>query len=101
MPEDVRDAFGFSLFQVQGGLNPLSAHIMRGFTGASVLEIKNDFDGDTYRCVYTVRFAEAVYILHAFMKKSARGIETSQNDIRLIKDRLKIAEAHYNAVYRP
>jgi len=99
MPEDVRDAIGFSLFQVQVGRKPLNASIMRGFSGASVLEIKDDFDGDTYRCIYTIRFPEAVYVLHAFMKKSTRGIETSKNDIHLVKARLKIAEAHYAAAH--
>jgi len=57
----------------------------------------DDFDGDTYRAVYTVRFASAVYVLHAFKKKSKQGIKTPQGDIELIKQRLKDAQADYAA----
>jgi phage-related protein len=56
----------------------------------------DNFDGDTYRAVYTVRFAEVVYVLHAFQKKSRKGIATPQGDIDLVKARLRDAEAHYN-----
>ena len=99
MPDDVQDAVGFSLYQVQLGGRPDNATVMQGFGGAGVLEIKDDFDGDTYRCVYTVRYAEAVYVLHAFQKKSTRGIKTSKNDIQLVRDRLVRAEEHYKATY--
>jgi len=68
---------------------------MKGFGGASVLEIVEDDDGNTYRAVYTVRFKGAVYVLHAFQKKSKHGIKTPQSDIDLIKSRLRQAEAHY------
>jgi phage-related protein len=60
-----------------------------------VLEIVDDEDGDTYRAVYTVRFAGVIYVLHAFQKKSRKGIETPKRDIEIIKARLKAAEAHY------
>jgi phage-related protein len=65
---------------------------LKGFAGAGVLEVVDDFDGDTYRAVYTVRFAGAVYVLHAFQKKSKRGIATSKADIDLVVQRLRRAE---------
>jgi phage-related protein len=68
---------------------------LRGFAGAGVLEIVDDHDGDTYRAVYTVRFAGAVYVLHAFQKKSKRGIATPKAELDLIKQRLKRAREDY------
>lgn len=99
LPEDVQDTLGQSLSSVQYGGRPANATPLKGFTGASVLEIKDNFDGDTYRCVYTVRFAEAVYVLHVFQKKSASGIKTSNHDITIVRDRLRWAEQHYKATY--
>jgi phage-related protein len=69
------------------------------FGGRGVLEIVDDFDGDTYRAVYTVKFAGVIYVLHAFQKKSKKGIATPQRDIDLIKARLKRAEEHYKENY--
>jgi phage-related protein len=74
-----------------------AAKALKGFGGRGVLEVVDDFDGDTYRAVYTVKFAGVVYVLHAFQKKSKRGIATPQRDIDLIKARLKRAEEHYRA----
>jgi phage-related protein len=68
---------------------------LRGFGGAGVLEIVDDFDGDTYRAVYTVRFAGAVYVLHAFKKKSRRGIATPKTELGLIERRFKRAKEDY------
>lgn len=68
----------------------------KGFSGASVLEIVDDFDGDTYRAAYTVRFARAVYVLHAFQKKSRRGIATPKAELDLIERRLKRAKEDYD-----
>lgn len=68
---------------------------LKGFRGASVLEIVDDFDGETYRAVYTVRFAGAVYVLHAFQKKSKRGIATPKGELDLIERRLKRAKEDY------
>ncbi len=65
---------------------------MKGFSGASVIEIVEDFEGDTYRAVYTVKFAEAIYVLHAFQKKSKSGIATPKHDLDLIEERLKRAK---------
>jgi phage-related protein len=91
-PEVVRHAVGFALFEAQlGGKHP-SASPLRGFGGAGVLEVVTDHHGDTFRSVYTVRFAEAVYVLHAFEKKAKRGIETPKREIAVIRSRLRMAE---------
>jgi len=68
---------------------------LRGFGGAGVLEVVADDDGDTYRAVYTVRFAEVVYVLHCFQKKSKSGIATPKHEIELVKSRLILAEDEY------
>ena len=88
-PDDVRWNVGGAIWQAQLGGKAPNAKPLRGFGGASVLEIVDDFDGDAYRVVYTVRFARAVYVLHAFQKKSKSGIETPKPDIDLIERRLK------------
>jgi phage-related protein len=67
--------------------------------GPGVLEVVSRFDHDTYRAFYTVRFAEAVYVLHAFQKKSKRGIATPQREIELVRRRLRAAEEHYQRTY--
>ena len=72
-PARVQDTFGFELFLVQTGQHPPSARSLKGL-GTGVVELVEDFDGDTFRAVYTVRFREAVYVLHAFKKKAKRGI---------------------------
>lgn len=95
-PPKVQDSFGFELFLAQTGQHPPSAKLLKGM-GSGVVELVDDFDGDTYRAVYTVRFASAVYVLHAFKKKSKQGIKTPQGDIELIKQRLKDAQADYAA----
>jgi len=96
-PEAVKDEMGFALYEAQCGLKPLVAKPLKGFGGANVLEIVSDYQTDTYRAVYTVRFNERVYVLHAFQKKSRKGIATSQSDIELIKRRLRQAEALHEA----
>jgi phage-related protein len=68
---------------------------VKGFGGAGVLEVVDDFDGDTYRAVYTVRFAGVVYVLHAFQKKSKRGIATPRQELALINQRLHRAREDY------
>lgn len=91
-PDDVRRVIGFAMYQVQEGKHPSIAKPLRGF-GGGVLELVDEFDGDTYRAVYTVRFQSAVYVLHAFQKKSTRGIKTPQPDLDLIRARLARAAA--------
>jgi phage-related protein len=94
-PKEVREEIGFSLYLAQRGEKALNAVPLTGFGNARVPEIIVDHMGDTYRSVYTVRFEEAVYVLHAFKKKSNRGCETPHRDMELIRSRLKKAEAHY------
>jgi len=81
-----------------GGKHP-AAKPLKGFGGASVLEIIEHFDGNTYRAVYTVQFAGVVYVLHAFQKKAKRKIATPKPEIDLIKARLKDARQHYKTHY--
>ena len=85
---------GFSLWQAQLGSKHHSAKPLKGFGGAGVLEVAEDFDGDTYRTVYTVRLADAIYVLHAFQKKSKRRIAMPKKEMDLIKERLKRARDH-------
>ncbi len=91
MPREVRRGFGVALYAVQAGLTPPIAKVLKGFGGAGVLELIEDDAGGTYRAVYTVSYASAVYVLHVFQKKSKRGKQTSQRDIDLIRERLKRA----------
>jgi phage-related protein len=94
-PEEVRRRVGGALWDAQRGLKAPYAKPLRGFGGAGVLEIVDDYDGDTYRAVYTVRFAGVVYVLHAFQKKSKRGRATPKAELDLIKQRLKRATEDY------
>jgi phage-related protein len=90
-PSRVQESMGFELFLAQTRQHPPSAKLQKGF-GSGTVELVEDHDGDTYRAVYTVRFSEAVYVLHSFKKKSKKGIKTPQSDIGLIKRRLRDAE---------
>lgn len=94
MPDDVIDVFGFALHLAQTGKKHEQAKPLKGFGGSAVLEVVEDFMGDAYRAVYTVKLAGAVYVLHCFQKKSRRGSETPKPDIDLIRERLKAAQAH-------
>jgi phage-related protein len=94
-PKDVKGRVGGALWEAQIGGKAPYAKPLKGFGGAGVLEVVDDFDGDTYRLVYTVRFAGIVYVLHAFQKKSKRGAATPKADIDLIRRRLKRAEEDY------
>ena len=94
MPGDVIDVFGFALHLAQMGKKHDQAKPLKGFGGASVLEVVEDHMGDTYRAVYTVKIAEKVYVLHCFQKKSTKGIETPKHEMDLIRERLKAAQAH-------
>jgi phage-related protein len=91
-PKPVIQDVGHALWLVQEGDMPPNAKPLRGFGGASILEIVDNYDGDTYRAVYTVRFEEAVYILHCFEKKSKSGVATPRRDVALVRGRLKLAE---------
>lgn len=97
-PEAVKDAMGIALSVAQfGGKHP-SAKPWKGL-GPGVLEIVEDYRTDTYRAVYTVRFSNAVYVLHAFQKKSPKGRKTAQTDVQLVAKRLRSAAEDYEARY--
>ena len=94
-PEEVVDAIGYALYEAQKGNKHPSAKLLHGFGGAGVLEIVENYDGDTYRAIYTVRLAGLVYVLNIFQKKSKSGIKTPKAEIDLVKARLKRAEEHH------
>ena len=94
-PAEVQDGMGYALRDAQFGGQRINAKVLKGFGGAGVLEVVEDFDRSTYRAVYTVQFEGAVYVLHAFIKKSKRGIATPQAAMELIRARLKAAREHY------
>ena len=99
-PGPVIDAMGYALGVAQlGGKHP-SAKPWKG-DGGGVFEVVEDFSGDTYRAVYTVRFAEVIYVLHAFQKKSTKGIATAATDVAMIKARLRLARDDYEARTKP
>lgn len=97
MPEDVKDVFGHAIDLAQAGGKHPDAKVMTGFGSAGVLEVVEDFRGDTYRAVYTVKLAGWIYVLHCFQKKSKSGIKTPREDIDLIKNRLNAAKLDFEA----
>lgn len=101
-PMEVKSVLGFGIYLAQMGEKHPDAKPLKGgseFKGAGVLEMVDDHNGDTYRGVYMVKFAGVIYVLHAFQKKSKKGIATPKADIDLIKTRLKAARAHYQENY--
>jgi len=100
LPDEIRGEFGHALHEAQRGAEPAAAKALKGFGGRGVLELIEDFDGNTYRAVYTVRFAGAIYVLRAFQKKSKAGIATPKSEIELIRTRLRAAEADYKERFR-
>ena len=97
MPEDLKDVFGHAIDLAQAGGKHQDAKVMIGFGSAGVLEVVEDDRGDTYRAVYTVKFAGWVYVLHCFQKKSKSGIKTPKEDMDLIHARLKAAKLDFEA----
>lgn len=93
LPTSVRKFFGHALDFAQHGEQHRAAKVLKGFGGAGVLEVVEDDAGGTYRAVYTVKFEEAVFVLHCFQKKSRSGITTPKEDMEIIRARLKAAEA--------
>jgi phage-related protein len=91
-PEPVQDHMGYALYIAQRGGKHRDTKTLSGFGGAGVVEVVKDFRGDTFRAVYTLRYAGAVYVLHAFQKKSKTGSETARRDLELVKQRLREAE---------
>ena len=99
-PAEVQDEMGYALGLAQLGARHPNAKPWKG-AGPGILEIVEDHRGDTYRAVHAVRFADAVYVLHAFQKKSKQGIKTPQTDVKLIAERLKRAQADYESRGKP
>ena len=100
-PDPVQDVMGYALFLAQTGKMHGDAKPLKGFGGAGVLEVVDDHQGDTYRAVYTVKFEEAVYVLHAFQKKSKQGRKTPPQDMEMVRRRLKAAEEHHRQHQTP
>jgi phage-related protein len=98
MPEQVRREMGFALGVAQHGGKHGNAKPWKG-EGPGVFEVVSDFDGDTFRSVYTVKFAKAIYVLHCFQKKSPSGIRTAKTDVDLVHKRLEAARADYERRY--
>lgn len=94
-PDPVQDVCGFALWLAQTGTKHPDAKALKGFKGAGVLEVVENHAGSTFRAVYTVRFARAVYMLPAFQKMSKKGVKTPKQEIELVQRRLKMAEEHY------
>lgn len=93
MPDEVQQSFGFALFHAQiGSIHP-NAKPLKGFGSAGIVEVVESWRGNAYCAIYTVRFAQAVYVLHCFQKKSRHGIQTPKPEIDVIRMRLKEAEA--------
>lgn len=97
-PDEVKRVMGFALRAAQQGGRALGVKALKDVDG-KVLQIADDHDGDTYRATYTVQFPKAVYVLHAFQKKSTKGIETPKREIDVIEARMKRAQQHYKAKY--
>jgi len=93
LPLKVRRLFGFALSLAQSGDQHDAAKVLKGFGGGGVLEVVEDDAGGTYRAVYTVKFKEALFVLHCFQKKSKQGIATPKADMDIIRSRLRVAEA--------
>ncbi len=91
-PEPVQDHIGYALYVAQRGGKHRDAKTLSGFGGAAVVEVITDHRGDTYRAMYTLRYAEAVYVLYAFQKKSKKGRATPRRDMEVIRQRLREAE---------
>ena len=92
MPAAVKADIGYALYLAQQGEKHRNAKPLKGFGGAGVVEIVADYRGDTFRCVYTVRLAGSIYVLHVFQKKSKKGREAPKPDKALVEQRLREAE---------
>jgi len=91
-PAEVQDEMGYALYQAQIGKTPREAKMLRGFGGGGVIELRvRDARSNAYRTVYATNLETAIYILHAFQKKSTKGIKTSKRDIEMIDRRLRDA----------
>ena len=99
VPEDVKDVFGSALLDVQYGDSPDGAKPFGEGLPHQIWKVVDDYDGDTYRAVYTATFPEIVYVLDVFMKKSKSGSKTPQADKDRVRERFKAAKQHHNVHY--
>jgi phage-related protein len=99
LPGEVREVMGEALYRAQQGAQHPAAKALKGFGGRGVLAVVDDYRGDTYRAIYTVRFTMVIYVLHVFQKKAKKGIATPRHEIELIRARLKRAQEHYRSHY--
>jgi phage-related protein len=98
LPKSIIQHFGYALALAQEGKKHEHAKPLKGFGGAGVLEVVENSEGDTYRAVYSVRFADCVFVLHCFQKKSKRGAATPKEHIDIIRERLKQAKAIFEEI---
>ena len=98
MPDEVQDVFGYALHEAQRGKHHARVKLLKGDL-RGLIELVDDFDGDTYRAIYTVKLAHVVYVLHVFQKKATHGIATPQREIARIKERWQRAKQHHAAHY--
>lgn len=98
MPKEVQETFGHALYLAQTGNKHRAAKPLKRFSGAGILEVVEDYEGNTYRAVYTVRFGEAIFVLHVFQKKSKSGISTPKQEIDIIESRLKQAQEMHKRI---
>ena len=96
-PAPIQQEMGYALYLAQTGRMHVSAKPLKGFGSAGVVELVEDDQHGTYRAVYTVKFESAVYVLHAFQKKSKKGIKTPRDEIETVQRRLKLAEEDHKA----
>ncbi len=99
LPDDIKSSFGHALYLAQHGERYLRSKIMKGFGGAGIIEIIERGASGTFRAIYTIKMAKAVFVLHVFQKKSKSGIATPKKEIDLIKRRLKDAQKMYRDTY--
>ena len=99
LPKHVTYVFGYAILLAECGKKHPDAKPLKGFGGGGVLEVVENYNGDTYRAVYTVKFEGVVYVLDAFQKKSKRGSELPKVNVERIKLRLKTAQEHYKVTY--
>lgn len=92
-PKEIKENAGYALYLAQRGERGTHTKILKGFGNASIIEIKEDGNDKTYRIIYTTHFKEAIYVLHAFEKKSKKGIQTPQKDMDVVKSRFQRVKA--------
>jgi phage-related protein len=100
LPQPVRSVFAYAIYLAEIGEKHPDARPLKGFGGAGVLEVVEDYDKDTYRAFYTLKFAGVVYVLDAIQKKSTKGKATPKVDMDRISARLALAQQHYQINYR-